>query len=107
MVKIKTKEELDKFIEGSGVKCLKFSAVWCSPCRVLGNTINGLTLEETDGAQFAEIDVDEADEELVDAYSIKSIPVLVYFKDGLVADKTVGLLTKQQLLDKIEEVKSK
>ena len=107
MVKIKTKEELDKFINGNPFAVIKLSAVWCSPCRVLGNTINSLTLEEADGAQFAEIDVDEADEELVESYAIKNIPVMLYFKDGIVVDKTVGLLTKPQLLEKINEVKDK
>lgn len=107
MIKIKTKEELDKFITNEGVRCVKFSADWCSPCRTLGSTINGLTLEETNGVEFAEIDVDEADEDLVESYSIRNIPVMVYFKDGLVSDKTIGLLTKPQLLEKINEIKNK
>ena len=107
MIKIKNKEELDRFINGEGIKCLKFGALWCSPCRALENTIKSLTLKETDGVEFAEIDVDEVEEELLDAYAIRNIPVMVYFKDGLVANKTVGLVTKQQLLNNIEDVKNK
>lgn len=107
MIKIKTKEELDKFLESGNCVIIKFGAQWCGPCRALENTIKSLTIEETDGVQFAEIDVDEADEELVEEYSVRSIPVLVYFKDRLIADKTVGLVSKQQLLNKIEYVKNK
>ena len=107
MIKIKNKEELDKFINGEGIKCLKFGASWCSPCRVLENTIKSLTLKEVDGVEFAEIDVDEVEEELLDAYAIRNIPVIVYFKDGLVSDKTAGLLTREQLIEKISEVINK
>ena len=106
MKKIKTIEEIDNLAESGDFIIAKFGAQWCGPCRALENTIKSLTLEETNGVQFVEIDVDEADESLVEAYSIRSIPVLVYFKDGLIMNKTVGLVSKQQLLNKIEEIKN-
>ena len=106
MIKIKTIEEIDKLAESGNCIVAKFGAQWCTPCRVLENTIKSLTLEEADGVQFVEIDVDEADESLVTAYSIKSIPVLVYFKDGLIVNKTVGLLTKDALIEEINKVKN-
>ena len=109
MKKIKTKAELDEILEANGVSVtvLKFSADWCSPCRALANTINSLTAEESSGVEFVEVDVDEADEGFIEEYGIRNIPVMIFFKDGLIANKTVGLRTKQDLLTIIDEVKSK
>lgn len=109
MEKIKTKEEFNKFITENPdvIKVAKFSADWCTPCRVLGNTIGTLTLEETNGVEFREIDVDEAEEELVDEYSIKNIPVMLFFKEGLIVKRETGLRTKQDILNIINEIKNK
>ena len=106
---LKTNEELNKIISDNqnSIVVLKFSAQWCGPCRALANTINSLTAEETNGVKFYDVDVDEADEEFIEDYNIRNIPVMVYIKDGLIANKTVGLKTKQDILNIIEEIKNK
>lgn len=110
MIKIKNEEELNKFLsENEGKICIaKFGAFWCGPCRVLENTIKQYINEyEPTDVEFAEIDVDEADEELVENYNIKNIPVTVFFKNGLIANKVVGLTTKPDLHKIIEETRLK
>lgn len=109
MKKIKTKEEFSRAVneKADNVTVIKFGAQWCGPCRALENTINSLTLEETNGVEFYEIDADDVDEEILEDYSIRNIPVLVYFKNNLVAGKEVGLRTKQDILNKIDEIKNK
>ena len=110
MIKIRNKEELDKIIAESANKlCIvKFSADWCGPCKVLGNVIKQYISEYAPAdVEFAEIDVDEVEEELLESYSVKSVPVLVYFKDELVVNKTVGLINKPELHKIIEETKLK
>lgn len=110
MIKIRNKEELDKFVSESTNKicAVKFSADWCGPCKVLGNVIKQYLSEYApESVEFAEIDVDEVEEELLDAYSIKNVPVLVYFKDGFVVNKTVGLMNKPELHKIIEETRLK
>ena len=106
---IKTKEELIKFVESypNDVVVVRFHASWCAPCHALENTINSFTKDEIDGVKFCSVDVDEADDALVEEYGIRNIPVLVYIKNGLIANKTVGLRTKMDLINIIEEVKSK
>jgi len=108
-MEIKTKSDLDKIISENFGKLIivRFHASWCSPCRALANTINSLTAEESSGVEFVEVDVDEADEGFIEEYGIRNIPVMIFFKDGLIANKTVGLRTKQDLLTIIDEVKSK
>ena len=108
MIKIKNEEELNKFISGEGVRCVKFGAQWCGPCRVLENTIKQYINEyEPTDVEFAEIDVDEADETLAESYNIKNIPVTVFFKNGLITNKVVGLTTKPDLHKIIEEIRLK
>ena len=109
MKKIKNKEQFNSFInENKGeVSVVKFGASWCTPCRVLESTINSLTLDETKGVYFAEVDADEADEELLEEYTIRNIPVLLFFKDGLLSKREMGLRTKAELLNIINEIKNK
>ena len=108
MKKITTKEELNNFIAEfpNDVVVVKFSAGWCTPCRVLADTINSFTVGETAGVEFCEIDVDEADEELVAEYNIRNIPVLIFTKNGEVIGREVGLKTKEQILETISVVKN-
>ncbi len=109
MKKIENKEQFNSFInENKGeVSVVKFGAAWCTPCRLLERTINSLTLDETKGVCFAEVDVDEADEELLEEYTIKNIPLLLFFKDGLLSSREIGLVTKAELLNIINKIKNK
>lgn len=96
MRKIINREELNSVINNGSV-CLKFGAEWCGPCSALTELI-----EENEGnykdVNFIEIDVDEFDDEAIfDEYNIKNIPVLYFIKDGLINNKTVGLISKDDL----------
>ena len=108
MIKINTKTELDNLIKENpdSLVIVKFGANWCSPCRVLEKTIGSFTLDESEGVCFAEVDADEAEENLLEEYTIRSIPVLLFFKGGLLAKKEIGLHTKEDLLKIISELKT-
>jgi thioredoxin 1 len=103
MVGIKTKEELKNLCSESGDKLviLKFSALWCQPCRMLGNVIR--ELEGTmDNVVFAECNVDESDE-LVTEYRIQNIPQMFFFKNGYQIDKIIGSKSRSELIKAIKE----
>ena len=79
-------------------KILKFSASWCSPCRVLKQNLEGFTRVPVE-----EIDV-EANTDEVTKYSIRNIPVLVYLdENGNEIDRTVGLVTVQKINEIIDK----
>lgn len=81
-------------------KILKFSAIWCGPCRVLASN-----LKNFNRVPIKEIDCDE-DEEMVSKYNIRNIPTLVFLgEDEMELERTTGLVTIDQInkiIDKYE-----
>ena len=79
-------------------KILKFSALWCGPCRVLKQNLEGFTRVPVE-----EIDV-ETNTDKVTKYSIRNVPVLVYLdENGNEVDRTVGLVTVQKINEIIDK----
>ena len=74
-----------------------FWAPWCGPCRFIGPVIEELS-EEFDGKmKFVKLNTDENQQTAVN-YRIRSIPSLMIFKDGKLAEMQVGALPKEQLV---------
>lgn len=103
--KLNTKDELYNFINNKGLNILKCSANWCGPCRVLTANIVSLDNNKVGTTNFSEIDVDENEfEDFISEKRIMGIPVLIFYKDGAEVDRHVGLMTKEQLYEKINEL---
>ena len=73
-----------------------FNATWCGPCRMLKPILEDVASQRAD-VKVVGIDVDE-NSDLAEEYDVFSIPCLVLFKDGAEADRSVGLVPKEQLL---------
>ena len=78
-----------------------FGADWCAPCRAIGPVVDELAHEFQARAIVGKVDVDEQ-EELARRYRIGSIPSLLFFKDGEVAERVVGVASKVRLAEKLE-----
>lgn len=102
MKQIKTENELNEAVSRGGIVVAKFGATWCGPCEVLEKNIAEIEKEAADIAEFLEIDVDDADEGFVDKYYLRGLPVSYFFKDGKRAYVVEGLMTKKQILERIE-----
>jgi thioredoxin 1 len=78
-----------------------FWAEWCGPCKMIGPVID-LVASELDGqAKVGKVNVDDA-RELAVKYNVRSIPLLLFFKNGEVKDQIVGAsVTKDQLKAKL------
>ncbi len=66
-----------------------FWAVWCGPCRVIAPVIEQLAEEFEGRAKIAKLDVDHNPQTAM-AFGIRSIPTLLFFKDGQVVDQMIG-----------------
>jgi thioredoxin 1 len=89
----------------SKIQVLDFYAEWCGPCRAMGPAIDSLMLEHNVEGSEIEIKKVNVDKEpvLTEKYGIKSIPVLVFLKDGEEFTRTVGAQSKDKIVTKINE----
>jgi thioredoxin 1 len=79
-----------------------FWAEWCGPCKMIGPVIDQVASELDGVAKVGKVNVDDA-RELAVKYSVKSIPLLLFFKNGEVKDQIVGAnVTKDQLKAKLQ-----
>ncbi len=82
-----------------------FWATWCGPCRMIAPVIEQLASEFEGRAKVVKMDVDNHPQ-IPMQYGIRSIPSLLYFKDGQVVDQVVGAASKKVLADKLEALAS-
>lgn len=80
-----------------------FWAVWCGPCRIIAPVIEELANTFEGRAKIAKMDVDNHPN-IAMQYGIRSIPTLLFFKDGAVVDQLVGAASKKVLAKKLENL---
>lgn len=78
-----------------------FWAAWCGPCRTLGPIVDELSDDYQDKAVIGKVNVDN-NPEVAAKYGVRNIPTLLFFKNGKVVDKQVGVATKKALAGKLE-----
>lgn len=75
-------------------------ATWCGPCKMLAPIIDEVAKTSSD-CKFYKLDVDQA-EDISMRYGIMSIPTLLLFQDGKLIQKSIGLITKDDLTNLIK-----
>jgi thioredoxin 1 len=100
---IELNDENFKETIGSGVTLVDFWAPWCGPCMMQGPIIEELAGKVEGKARVAKVNVDESMQTAIQ-YRIQSIPTLMIFKDGEIANQLIGLHTEEQLLSAVNEV---
>jgi thioredoxin 1 len=78
-----------------------FWAEWCGPCRVIGPIVNEIAEDYHDKVIVGKLDVDN-NHAIALKYGIRNIPTVLFFKNGQVADKQVGVVPKSNLVNKVE-----
>ncbi len=79
-----------------------FWAEWCGPCRMVGPIVDELAEDYEGKVVVAKLNVDD-ESELAIEYKVMSIPTLILFKDGEIAEKIVGARPKEDLEELLDE----
>ncbi len=80
-----------------------FWATWCGPCRAIGPVIEELAAEYEGKAVIGKCNVDE-NEDAPMKYGIRSIPTLLFFKNGELVDRLVGAALKAEIAAKLDSL---
>ena len=80
-----------------------FWAEWCGPCKMIAPAVHDLAEEYTGKLNVAKVDIDNSPE-IATKYGIRSIPALIFFRDGKPVDQVIGALPKGALKQKIASV---
>ena len=91
---IVTKENFESEVLNSAVPVLlDFWAPWCGPCRMLSPVLTEIAEENPGSLKIGKVNVDD-EMELAIQFGVTSIPLLVFMKDGKIANKALGYMPK-------------
>ena len=90
----------EEVLDSSTTVLVDFWAEWCGPCKAIGPSLDELASELDGKLKVAKVNVDE-NQNLAAEFEVRSIPSLFIFKNGAIADRMVGAMSKQQLSDAV------
>ena len=96
-----TSENFDVIKEG--VALVDFWAPWCGPCRMIAPIIEDLANDYEGKAKICKVNTDEA-QDLAVQFGVRSIPTILFFKDGELKAQLIGAQSKQIIADKLNSL---
>ena len=96
---ILTKESFDGFTQQNN-SIVQFSATWCGPCKALSVTLGNMAVD----VQIGKLDIDDATD-IAAKFNIRSVPTLVFFKNGQEVDRMMGAKPAQKIKEFIDKNK--
>ena len=97
-----TDANLDEVLATDKLVVIDFWAEWCGPCKMISPIIDEIAEEYKEKAVVGKVNIDDNDE-CTSKFGIRTIPTVIFIKNGEVVDKTVGAGTKAMFVGKIEE----
>jgi len=92
-------QEVEK---SSGLTIVDFWATWCGPCRMIAPVLDQLATEYEGKVKVAKLDVD-TNIKTATRFNVRSIPLLLFFKDGKVVDQIVGAVPRAHIESKLQQ----
>jgi thioredoxin 1 len=79
-----------------GLTVVDFWAPWCGPCRIIGPMVEEIAVERAGTVKVAKVDSDQ-NPRLSVRFNVRSIPTLLFFKDGHVVDQIIGAVPRARI----------
>lgn len=88
--------------KSQGLAVVDFWATWCGPCRMIAPILDELAQEYDGRAKVLKLDVD-ANVRTASRFQVRSIPTVLFFKDGKLVDQVIGAVPKPTLAAKFAQ----
>ena len=95
-------ESLKSAKEEESAMLVEFWAEWCGACKQMEPVFESLAEDHGDEVFFGKVNVDD-EREVANEYEVRSIPTIIFVKDGELVDKVIGSQPKEQMEEKIKE----
>ena len=97
-----TDSTFNSMVKKAGVAVVDFWAPWCGPCRFVSPVVEELASQYKGVARFGKLNVDD-NPAVSNEFMIRSIPTIMFFKDGKMFDMQIGAVPKQMLEAKLKK----
>jgi thioredoxin 1 len=97
-----TKENFKKFIKNENA-IIDFWAPWCNPCKMMAPEFESAFKSLNNKTKFGKINIDE-NQNIAEEFDVMSIPTLIFFKDGREVDRLIGLKSKDEIIEKADDL---
>jgi thioredoxin 1 len=101
MAQVFTDANYNEVLNAGKPVVIDFWAEWCGPCRAVAPAIEELAHEYEGKVEIGKVDVD-ANTAITEQFAIRNIPTILFFKNGQLVDKHVGVASKAALAAKID-----
>ncbi len=99
-----TQDNFDSEVSSTSAPVIvDFWAEWCGPCKMLAPLLDEIQAEKGEALKICKVDID-TNQELAAKFNVKSIPALLFFKDGELKDQMVGVQPKDNIIAKADSI---
>ena len=103
VIEVQDQDFDDKVIQSRVPVVVDFWAPWCGPCKAVGPLIEKLAERHQGKAQFVKLNIDD-NSDTAQKYGIKSVPTIMFFNNGRMVDKLVGMVTAAKLGESLQNL---
>ena len=103
VIEVQDQDFEDKVIQSRVPVVVDFWAPWCGPCKAVGPLIEKLAESHQGKAQFVKLNIDD-NSDTARRYGIKSVPTIMFFNNGRMVDKLVGMVTAAKLGESLQNL---